>query len=199
MSNFGSKSALVCTKIPSQEGEKSTKHSEESIYLYQNGDNLSIYAKSAKPNSRIRKVLENKSNTEEDRVAIVESQLAQAKLIAEEADRKYEEVKLTQNLTWKIGQIIIHTLLESLSSIGESLENSHSRLQDQPRLLKTPPQTSPQSLYLAHWAIKYLEFLVHCAVIYFFILLLHTSANQYRIWDLINITILHISISQKYH
>ena len=43
---------------------------------------------------RIRKVLENKSNTEEDRVAIVEAQLAQAKLIAEEADRKYEEVKL---------------------------------------------------------------------------------------------------------
>ena len=39
-------------------------------------------------------MLENKSNTEEDRVAIVEAQLAQAKLIAEEADRKYEEVKL---------------------------------------------------------------------------------------------------------
>ena len=38
-------------------------------------------------------MLENKSNTEEDRVAIVEAQLAQAKLIAEEADRKYEEVK----------------------------------------------------------------------------------------------------------
>ena len=42
---------------------------------------------------RIRKVLENKSNTEEDRVAIMEQQLAQAKLIAEEADKKYEEVK----------------------------------------------------------------------------------------------------------
>lgn len=41
----------------------------------------------------MRKVLENKSNTEEDRVAIVEAQLAQAKLIAEEADKKYEEVK----------------------------------------------------------------------------------------------------------
>ena len=37
-------------------------------------------------------MLENKSNTEEDRVAIVEQQLAQAKLIAEEADKKYEEV-----------------------------------------------------------------------------------------------------------
>ena len=29
---------------------------------------------------------------EDDRVAILESQLAQAKLIAEEADKKYEEV-----------------------------------------------------------------------------------------------------------
>ena len=38
-------------------------------------------------------MLENKNNTEEDRVAIVEQQLAQAKLIAEEADKKYEEVK----------------------------------------------------------------------------------------------------------
>ena len=44
-------------------------------------------------------MLENKSNTEEDRVAIVEAQLAQAKLIAEEADRKYEEVK------WKIHEL----------------------------------------------------------------------------------------------
>ena len=47
---------------------------------------------------RIRKVLENKSNTEEDRVAIVEQQLAQAKLIAEEADKKYEEVELEPSL-----------------------------------------------------------------------------------------------------
>jgi hypothetical protein len=30
---------------------------------------------------------------EDDRVAILESQLAQAKLIAEEADKKYEEVR----------------------------------------------------------------------------------------------------------
>ena len=41
---------------------------------------------------RIRKALENKSNMEDDRVAILEAQLAQAKLIAEEADKKYEEV-----------------------------------------------------------------------------------------------------------
>ena len=32
---------------------------------------------------------------EDDRVAILEGQLAQAKLIAEEADKKYEEVEST--------------------------------------------------------------------------------------------------------
>jgi len=31
---------------------------------------------------------------EDDRVAILEAQLSQAKLIAEEADKKYEEVRL---------------------------------------------------------------------------------------------------------
>ena len=43
---------------------------------------------------RIRKALENRTNMEDDRVAILETQLAQAKLIAEEADKKYEEVLL---------------------------------------------------------------------------------------------------------
>lgn len=41
---------------------------------------------------RIRKALENRTNMEDDRVAILEQQLTQAKLIAEEADKKYEEV-----------------------------------------------------------------------------------------------------------
>lgn len=42
--------------------------------------------------NRIRKALENRTNMEDDRIAILEAQLAQAKLIAEEADKKYEEV-----------------------------------------------------------------------------------------------------------
>ena len=37
----------------------------------------------------IRKALENRTNMEDDRVAILEAQVAQAKLIAEEADKKY--------------------------------------------------------------------------------------------------------------
>lgn len=36
--------------------------------------------------------MENRTNMEDDRVAILETQLTQAKLIAEEADKKYEEV-----------------------------------------------------------------------------------------------------------
>ena len=45
-----------------------------------------------KKKKSIRKALENRTNMEDDRVAILEAQLAQAKLIAEEADKKYEEV-----------------------------------------------------------------------------------------------------------
>lgn len=45
--------------------------------------------------TRIRKALENRTNMEDDRVAILEAQLSQAKLIAEESDKKYEEVNVT--------------------------------------------------------------------------------------------------------
>jgi len=41
---------------------------------------------------RIRKALANKSSMEEDRAIMLEAQLSQAKLIAEDADKKYEEV-----------------------------------------------------------------------------------------------------------
>ena len=46
---------------------------------------------------RIRKALENKSNMEDDRVAALEGSLGQAKQIAEEADKKYEEVSTKEN------------------------------------------------------------------------------------------------------
>ncbi|VEN56862.1 unnamed protein product [Callosobruchus maculatus] len=49
----------------------------------------------ADESERIRKALENRTNMEDDRVAVLEQQLSQAKLIAEEADKKYEEVLLS--------------------------------------------------------------------------------------------------------
>lgn len=39
-----------------------------------------------------RKSLENRSNIEDDRIIHLEEQLSQARALAEEADRKYEEV-----------------------------------------------------------------------------------------------------------
>lgn len=50
------------------------------------------YALAFQNECRIRKALENRTNMEDDKVALLENQLAQAKLIAEEADKKYEEV-----------------------------------------------------------------------------------------------------------
>jgi hypothetical protein len=45
----------------------------------------------------VRKALENRANMEDDRTAVLESQLHQAKQIAEEADKKYEEVRANNN------------------------------------------------------------------------------------------------------
>ncbi|XP_065170705.1 tropomyosin isoform X6 [Atheta coriaria] len=53
---------------------------------------LAEASQAADESERIRKALENRTNMEDDRVALLETQLAQAKLIAEEADKKYEEV-----------------------------------------------------------------------------------------------------------
>ncbi|XP_071554071.1 uncharacterized protein Tm1 isoform X7 [Temnothorax nylanderi] len=53
---------------------------------------LAEASQAADESERIRKTLENRTNMEDDRVALLEQQLAQAKLIAEEADKKYEEV-----------------------------------------------------------------------------------------------------------
>lgn len=41
---------------------------------------------------RVRKALENRTNMEDDRITLLEGQLGQARLIAEESDKKYEEV-----------------------------------------------------------------------------------------------------------
>ena len=51
--------------------------------------------------------MENRTNMEDDRVAILEAQLSQAKLIAEEADKKYEEVL-----------ICLHSILKFFIGIG---------------------------------------------------------------------------------
>lgn len=53
---------------------------------------------------------------EDDRVSILEQQLAQAKLIAEEADKKYEEVE-TKNISsfifiQKMGCVIVLGITE---------------------------------------------------------------------------------------
>lgn len=42
--------------------------------------------------SSIRKALENRTNMEDDRITLLENQLGQARLIAEESDKKYEEM-----------------------------------------------------------------------------------------------------------
>merc|ERR550519_2236716 len=72
-----------------QTKEEMERYKEESEDMARK---LQVEIRRRRRGERIRKALENKNNMEDDRVAILEAQLAQAKLIAEEADKKYEEV-----------------------------------------------------------------------------------------------------------
>lgn len=45
----------------------------------------------------MRKVLENRSLSDEERMEALENQLKEARFLAEEADRKYDEVRVTND------------------------------------------------------------------------------------------------------
>merc|ERR1712079_802439 len=81
----------------------------------------------ADESERIRKALENKNNMEDDRVAILEAQLAQAKLIAEEADKKYEEV--ARKLA------MVEADLERAEERAESGESKNVELEEELRVV----------------------------------------------------------------
>ena len=49
----------------------------------------------------MRKVLENRSLSDEERMEALENQLKEARFLAEEADRKYDEVMKTMTTTYQ--------------------------------------------------------------------------------------------------
>ena len=51
------------------------------------------YLKHTEPDCSMRKVLENRSLSDEERMEALENQLKEARFLAEEADRKYDEVR----------------------------------------------------------------------------------------------------------
>lgn len=64
-----------------------------------------------------RKVLENRSLADEERMDALENQLKEARFLAEEADKKYDEVLL--NITWHTKHILL--LVDWLSTDKESM------------------------------------------------------------------------------
>lgn len=69
--------------------------------------------------TRNRKVLENLNNASEERTDVLEKQLTEAKLIAEEADKKYDEVKAA---TWlyQSSTPLLHVLTKSRIQFNSS-------------------------------------------------------------------------------
>jgi hypothetical protein len=47
-----------------------------------------------------RKILENRSLADEERMDALENQLKEARFLAEEADKKYDEVQKMDKITW---------------------------------------------------------------------------------------------------
>ena len=54
--------------------------------------NIHIYPLFLRQTNSMRKVLENRSLSDEERMEALENQLKDARFLAEEADRKYDEV-----------------------------------------------------------------------------------------------------------
>ena len=74
--------------------------------------------------NRIRKTLENRTNMEDERISVLETQLAQARLIAEESDKKYEEVRVRLSVT---ASLSIHNSVAKYGSPSKLIPFSHSR------------------------------------------------------------------------
>lgn len=57
-----------------------------------------------------RKVLENRSLADEERMDALENQLKEARFMAEEADKKYDEVQKMDKITWFYSQTPLYYL-----------------------------------------------------------------------------------------
>ncbi|CAG0923030.1 unnamed protein product [Notodromas monacha] len=77
---------------------------------------------------RIRKALENRTNMEDDRLSIVESQLAQAKMIAEEADKKYEEVLENRSLSDEERMDALENQLKEARFLAEEADRKYDEV-----------------------------------------------------------------------
>lgn len=62
--------------------------------------------------NRGRKALESRSLADDERIDTLEQQLKEAKYIAEDADRKYDEVKC---MSWELTSVLLH--------VGTHLQN----------------------------------------------------------------------------
>ena len=57
----------------------------------------------------MRKVLENRSISDEERMEALENQLKEARFLAEEADRKYDEVIKNPKICLSTSSVLPHT------------------------------------------------------------------------------------------
>lgn len=89
------------------------------------------------PSSSARKVLENRSLADEERMDALENQLKEARFLAEEADKKYDEVFIWEfrcRLVWLASYACDEYFITTQCCVGERLGRLANRLCSNPDL-----------------------------------------------------------------
>ncbi|RWS28428.1 hypothetical protein B4U80_00621 [Leptotrombidium deliense] len=94
--------------------EEDLERSEERLKIAT--QKLEEASQAADESERVRKALENRTNMEDDRISFLETQLGQARVIAEESDKKYEEVRRLMRKMLEHRSITDEERMDSLES-----------------------------------------------------------------------------------
>lgn len=102
--------------------------------------------------SSARKILENRALADEERMDALENQLKEARFLAEEADKKYDEVQINKNLLTPIKVTKITTTTATISSnvdagCSSSTNKQNNSVINENNITSTATNTMPNSTY----------------------------------------------------
>ncbi|KAK0086092.1 hypothetical protein PV325_003880 [Microctonus aethiopoides] len=91
---------------------------------------LAEASQAADESERIRKALENRTNMEDDRVSALEQQLAQAKLIAEEADKNARKILENRSLADEERMDALENQLKEARFLAEEADKKYDEVRE---------------------------------------------------------------------
>ncbi|KAI9577198.1 hypothetical protein GQX74_005732 [Glossina fuscipes] len=102
--------------------------------------------------SSARKILENRALADEERMDALENQLKEARFLAEEADKKYDEVQINKNIltptkVTKIKTTTTATLFNVDADCSSSTNKQNNSVVNENNTTSTATNTMPNSTY----------------------------------------------------